>query len=103
VFGGTVRKVLLIFLSVVVLGGSGGSTALGSDRVHGLLLGIFQDVGAILTSFAGGPDDPNGPVSNFTTLRIDSERLQSATQKADQLATELNRLQTQNTPAEYGH
>ena len=97
------RKVLLLLLSVAVLGGSGGSTVPGSDRVRELLSGIFQDVDTIVTSFAGGPNDPNGPVSNSTALRADAERLRSATQKADQLTTQLNRLQAQNQTGDRGN
>jgi hypothetical protein len=64
-------------------------------RVRELVTGILEDVGAILSSFAGGPDDPKGPVNDRNTLATDSARLDSATQKANQLASELSRLKGQ--------
>jgi hypothetical protein len=75
-----------------------GTTAgpvLGLNLQHArdLLLGIAQDVDAIFNSFSGGPDDPNGPVSNSVTLAQDRERLDAATRKASELATEVSNLQ----------
>ena len=61
-------------------------------HVEELLTGIFDDVGAILTSFSGGPDDPNGPVTNGTTLSKDAARLDAASHKAQDLVVELNRI-----------
>lgn len=55
-------------------------------------MGIFQDVGAILNTFAGGPDDPHSPVTDQQTLKQDSERLNAATRKANELASELSNL-----------
>jgi hypothetical protein len=73
-----------------------GTSAVGlSPGARDLLAGIFQDVGAILNSFAGGPDDPKNPVVNSVTLQQDSQHLDSATQKAEQLATELGKLGSQ--------
>jgi hypothetical protein len=75
-----------------------GTSAVGlSPDARDLLAGIFQDVGAILNSFSGGPDDPSNPVANSATLKQDSEHLDSATQKAEQLATELGKLGSQES------
>jgi hypothetical protein len=57
-----------------------------------LLMGMLQDVGAILRSFEGGPDDPASPVTNAATLQNDSDHLDSATAKAEQLASEIGSL-----------
>lgn len=78
----------------MILGASAGA-ALGPAsfrHVQELVLGIFEDVGAILNSFSGGPDDPKGPVTNATTLRTDAERLNAASRKAHDLAAELSRI-----------
>jgi hypothetical protein len=70
-----------------------GTSAMGLDaHARDLLVGMFDDVGAILQSFEGGPTDPGSPVSNQETLQRDAEYLDSATQKARQLATELGSL-----------
>lgn len=58
-----------------------------------LVTGIFEDVSGILGSFEGGPDDPRSPVTNQNTLATDSTRLAGATQKANQLASELSKAQ----------
>jgi hypothetical protein len=77
-----------------VLGVSAGpALGINPQRVENLLVGIFEDVGDILRSFEGGPDDPNGPVRNSATLAQDSARLDAATLKANQLAVELQNLQ----------
>jgi hypothetical protein len=82
----------------VVLGTSAGP-AVGIDFLHvrELLGGIAQDVDAIFNSFAGGPNDPNGPVSNSRTLAQDSAHLQAAQQKASELANELSNIQNGTT------
>ena len=83
------RPLLTGILAAAVLGMS----AMGLDaNARDLLVGMFDDVGAILHSFEGGPDDPRSPVSNQDTLQLDSEHLASATQKARLLANELSRL-----------
>ena len=90
------RKLVLILAGTVVLGGSGGALAGAQGQpARDLLAGILDDVGAILTSFAGGPTDPRNPVVNQTTLNADSARLDAATRKAEQLAVELGKLQKQ--------
>jgi hypothetical protein len=81
---------MAILASAVVGGSSVGLNA----HARELLVGIFQDVDAILNSFAGGPNDPNSPVVNQNTLNRDAEHLDSATEKAQQLATELDNLRT---------
>ena len=79
--------------AITLLGGSAGAVmGINSQRVETLLQGIFQDVGAILQSFEGGPDDPKNPVTNQTTLAQDAQRLDAATRKANDLADELNKL-----------
>lgn len=83
------RVLLTGLLASVILGTS--AVGLNSDA-RDLLVGIFQDVGAILNSLAGGPDDPKNPVVNSVTLKQDSEHLNSATRKAEQLATVLGKL-----------
>jgi hypothetical protein len=83
------RVLLTTFLASLILG----SSALGLNaQARDLLVGMFEDVGAILKSFAGGPDDPNSPVTNSATLKQDAARLDSATHKANQLAAELDNL-----------
>jgi hypothetical protein len=84
----------LTAIAVLTVIGTSAGASIGIDveRVEQLLEGIFQDVGAILNSFAGGPDDPTNPITNAGTLRQDSERLQAATRKAYSLADELNKL-----------
>jgi len=74
--------------------GTAAGPALGIDfpHVRDLLVGIAQDVDAIFNSFAGGPDDPNGPVSNSATLAQDSARLNAAQHKASELETELSNI-----------
>ena len=74
-----------------------GTSAIGLNaHARDLLLGIFQDVDEILTSFAGGPNDPNNPIDNQATLNRDAQRLNSATDKAEQLASEMNNLRQGN-------
>jgi hypothetical protein len=74
-----------------------GTSAIGLDaNARDLLVGMFDDVGAILQSFEGGPNDPRSPVNNQDTLQRDSAYLDSATQKAQQLAYELGRLTNQS-------
>ena len=87
------RTLVTAIAVLTVIGTSAGAT-LGIDgqRVGQLLEGILQDVGAILNSFAGGPNDPTNPVTNANTLRQDSQRLEAATRKANELADELNKL-----------
>jgi hypothetical protein len=83
------RVLLTALLASAILG----TSAVGlSPHARDLLSGIFQDVDAILNSFAGGPNDPRSPVTNSITLKQDSDRLDSATQKAQQLATELGKV-----------
>jgi hypothetical protein len=94
----SVRNLLLLAAVCLFLGGSGhipSLEAIDQTRVRELVTGILQDVGAILNSFAGGPEDPKGPVNDRNTLATDAARLDSATQKANQLASELSRLQGQ--------
>jgi hypothetical protein len=82
------RLVVSALLASTILGTSVGLSPRGRD----LLLGIFQDVGAILNSFAGGPNDPQSPVTDQRTLKQDSERLDAATRKANELASELTKM-----------
>jgi hypothetical protein len=73
------------------------SSAVGLDgHARDLLVGMFDDVGAILQSFEGGPNDPRGPVNNQETLRRDARDREAATEKARQLANELGRLTNQS-------
>jgi hypothetical protein len=82
----------LILAGTAVLGTSqGAALGLPTQRARDLMAGILDDVGSILTSFAGGPDDPKNPVANQTTLNADSVRLDAATHKAEQLAAELGK------------
>ena len=81
-------------LAILMLGaGLGGWAGTSVPNVNQLLAGIFDDVGAIARSFSGGPDDPNGPVVSVATRNQDAERLHAATEKANQLADELQHLQ----------
>lgn len=82
------RLVLSGILASAILGASVGL----SPHARDLLTGIFQDVGAILNTFEGGPDDPHNPVADQRTLKQDSERLDAATRKANELASELSNM-----------
>lgn len=73
-------------LASAILGASVGL----SPHARDLLAGIFQDVGAILNTFEGGPNDPHNPVTDPQTLKQDSQRLDAATRKANELASELS-------------
>jgi hypothetical protein len=86
------RVILTWILAPLIIGTSAGATVGLNTHARELLTGIFEDVGAILNSFAGGPDDPTNPVTNQATLKEDAARLDSATRQANQLATELNNL-----------
>jgi hypothetical protein len=78
---------------ILILGAAvGGWTGTSFPHITELLGGIFDDVGEIARSFTGGPDDPHGPVVDAATRSQDAQRLQAATDKADQLAQELQRL-----------
>ena len=88
------RVALTWILAPLIIGTSAGATVGLNSDARELLTGIFEDVGAILNSFAGGPDDPTNPVTNQATLKQDAARLDSATRKANQLATELNNLRS---------
>ena len=68
------------------------STAPQFEPTRQLMAGIVADVEAILVSFAGGPSDPKNPIVNDATLRADKARLDAATNKAEQLSSELSRL-----------
>lgn len=72
----------------------------GVQRARELLTSILRDVGAILQSFANGPESRN-PVTDSGALKEANAHLDSATSKAEQLATELQKLQ--NGGAEGGH
>jgi hypothetical protein len=88
------RSILvLIFASVVVGGSAGGVLGVNAQHAEQLLAGILQDVGAILQSFEGGPDDPKSPVTNTSSLAEDQARLDAASQKASELATEMQKMQ----------
>jgi len=88
-----VRTLVTLVAALTLVGGTAGATlGVDSQRVEDLLVGIFQDVGSILNSFAGGPDDPKNPVTNAATLHQDAARLDAATRKANELADELNKL-----------
>lgn len=62
------------------------------QRVQQLLAGIADDIMSILESFSGGPDSPHSPVSDPSALHDDANRLGAATDKARDLADELDRL-----------
>jgi len=88
-----VRFSFIAILLSAVLGGSGVALQLPPfQRAEELLSGIFDDVGAIYVSFAGGPNDPHSPVVDGRTLERDRGHLSDASSKAEQLATELSRL-----------
>jgi hypothetical protein len=84
-----VRTLLAVLALSAGLGGWANSSI---PHVDQLLAGIFDDVGAIANSFSGGPDDPQGPVVNTATRSQDEERLQAATDKANEVADELQHL-----------
>jgi len=84
-----VRTILAVVALSAALGGWAGTSV---PRINQLLAGIFDDVGGIARSFSGGPDDPNGPVVSAATRGQDAERLQAATDKANQIADELQHL-----------
>jgi hypothetical protein len=84
---------VLIFASVVVGGSAGGLLGVNGQRAEQLLTGILQDVGAILQSFEGGPDDPKSPVTNASSLAEDRARLNDASSKASELASEMQHIQ----------
>ncbi len=89
------RGTIGLIAAAVLLGSSGGAVArLNTQRVQDLLGGIFQDVATIVESFSGGPNDPRGPVSDSGTLARDKASLDAATQKANDLAAELSKVQT---------
>ncbi len=83
----------LVFASVLVGGSAGGVLGVNAQHAEQLLTGILQDVGAILQSFEGGPDDPKSPVTNKSSLAEDQARLSAASAKANELAIELQRIQ----------
>jgi hypothetical protein len=87
------RALLAFIAACAILGGSAG-VAFGSEarQAQDVLTGIFEDIGDILNSLAGGPNDPRNPVTNENALRQDAQRLNEATQKASQLAAELSNL-----------
>jgi hypothetical protein len=88
------RSILALVFASVVLGASAGPVlGVNLQRAEDPLVGILQDVGAILSSFSGGPDDPKSPVTSSATLAQDSARLDAATRKANELATELHNIQ----------
>lgn len=68
------------------------------ERIKNLLLGIADDVQGIFESFAGGPDDPHGPVQDRAALQKDASRFESAQNKARDLADELDKLQHSQQP-----
>ena len=78
-----------------MLGGTSGAAlhAPQLNYVKALMGGIFDDIAAIVESFAGGPNDPHSPVVDQRTLARDKARLDSATDKAQALSQELRRLQ----------
>ena len=88
------RSILALVLASALFGG-GAAGLLGANAQHAeqLLTGILQDVGAILQSFEGGPDDPKSPITNSSSLADDQARLDAARGKANDLAIELQHLQ----------
>jgi hypothetical protein len=87
----------------VVLGVSAGTAArVDPHRISELVTGIFEDVSAILQSFARGPDDPSSPLTNQSTLRDDAARLDAATRKANELANDLDPRQLQQGSSTHG-
>jgi hypothetical protein len=84
-----------IVFAGAVLGGSGAVFNMPQlERARQLVGGIVEDVAAIATSFAGGPNDPKSPVVDRSTLAQDKARLDAATRKAEQLSNELTRLRS---------
>ncbi len=82
-----------MLLAVIALSAAFGGWAGSSvPRVNELLGGIFDDVGSIARSFSGGPDDPNGPVVSARTRNQDAQLLESATDKANRLASEIEHV-----------
>ena len=89
------RSLVAIVLAGAVLGGSGAVFNMPQlERARQLVGGIVEDVAAIATSFAGGPNDPKSPVVDQSTLAQDKARLDAATRKAEQLSNELTRLRS---------
>jgi hypothetical protein len=84
---------MLVFASVVLGGSAGGLLGANAQHAEQLVMGILQDVGDILQSFEGGPNDPKSPVTNASSLAEDRARLDSASQKANELANELQNIQ----------
>ena len=85
---------MAIVLAGAILGGSGAMLNVPQlERARQLIEGIFEDVAAIGSSFAGGPTDPKSPVVDPSALARDKARLDAATRKAEQLSDELRRLQ----------
>jgi hypothetical protein len=88
-----VRSLVAIVLAAAVLSGSGAMLNVPQlERARQLIGGIVEDLAAIASSFAGGPNDPKSPVLDQSSLARDKARLEAATQKAEQLADELRRL-----------
>ena len=83
------RTLVALIVASVALGGWAGTSF---PRVNALLSGIVEDVGGIARSFSGGPNDPHSPVIDAVTRSQDAQRLQAATDKADQLAQEVQKL-----------
>jgi hypothetical protein len=84
---------MLVFASVVLGGSAGGLLGANAQHAEQSLTGILQDVGDILQSFAGGPNDPQSPVRNGSSLAEDRAHLNDATQKANELQNELQNIQ----------
>jgi hypothetical protein len=63
------------------------------QRIQQLMVGIGEDIGAILQSLSSRPDAPHNPVSDPAALKEAENRLESATSKAHDLADELDKLQ----------
>jgi hypothetical protein len=87
---------VLVFASIVVGGSAGGLLGVNAQHAEQLLTGILRDVGAILQSFEGGPDDPRSPVTNASSLAEDQARLDAASRKANELASEMQHIQDGN-------
>ena len=64
-------------------------------RVRELLAAIFEDIASIADSFSGGLDNPTNPVNDPNTLKRDSERLDAATRKANQLSQVLDTIRNE--------
>ncbi|MBV9578776.1 MAG: hypothetical protein JO057_09320 [Chloroflexi bacterium] len=84
---------ILVFASVVMGAGAGQAVGLNAGHTRDLVEGILEDVGGILNSLRGGPDDPNSPVTNRAALAQDEARLDAAERKANELESELSRAQ----------